>query len=406
MLDSLRPQYAKQFRCIGSACEDACCSGWYVNIDRTTYQKYESLPQMRPRLKEWFTVLSEDEARYARINMDASARCPFLSQDSLCSIHRDLGESYLSQTCTNYPRISRRIDGLIEKPLVLSCPEAARLVLLTPVLLPGYRKLDGKRGYDRLLAIPTSSIHRDMSAMRYVWEIREFCLVLLQDPVYELWQRLFILGMFCKKLAGLMEGGGIDEIPLLLRDYAQMAVEGRLRDAMEGVPVRLEAQVSMLLEIVNRFFATRGPRQRRLHECLQDFLDGLHHSHAPAVESCAGHYAEGYAKYYGPFMARHPYLMENYLVNHIFRDRFPFSRGGELPSSPLNDYVFMCLEYSAIKGLLIGTSAHYRDEFSLEHVVKLVQSVAKALEHNNLVRSAINWKGLSEPITIAALLKN
>lgn len=42
MLDNLRPQYAKRFRCIGGACEDACCSGWAVTIDRSTYQKYES----------------------------------------------------------------------------------------------------------------------------------------------------------------------------------------------------------------------------------------------------------------------------------------------------------------------------------------------------------------------------
>jgi len=68
-------------------------------------------------------VMAEGEARHARINLDAAARCPFFSQDSLCTIHRDYGESYLSETCTNYPRISRRIDGLIEKPLVLSCSQ-------------------------------------------------------------------------------------------------------------------------------------------------------------------------------------------------------------------------------------------------------------------------------------------
>jgi lysine-N-methylase len=105
-------------------------------------------------------------------------------------------------------------------------------------------------------------------------------------------------------------------------------------------------------------------------------------------------------------MERHPYLMENYLINHVFRARFPFSKGGASPSNPLNEYVFMCLEFSAIKGLLIGSAAHYRDAFSLEHVVKIVQSVAKALEHNDLVSRAINWKGLSEPISMAALLKN
>jgi len=406
MLDNLRPLYAKQFRCIGAACEDVCCWGWEVTIDRATYQKYESMPAMQPRLREWFTVLSESEGRFARINLDATVSCPFLSRDSLCSIHRDYGESYLSETCANYPRISRRIDGLIEKPLVLSCPEAARLVLLAPELLSGYRKQDGERGYDRLLAIPNSSARRDFGAMRYVWEIRELSLRLLLDPAYDLWERLFILGMFCKKLSGLIKDGCFDQIPLLLHDYAQIAVEGKLRDAMESVPVRWEAQVAMLLETVNSFFATRGPKHYRLNECLRDFMDGLHHSEAPGIESCSRHYADGYAQYYKPFMQRHPYLLENYLVNHVFRARFPFAKGDSVSSNALNEYVFMCLEFSAIKGLLIGSAAHHRDSFSLEHVVKTVQSVVKALEHNGLVSRAINWKGLSEPISMAALLKN
>lgn len=34
-----------------------------------------------------------------------------------------------------------------------------------------------------------------------------------------------------------------------------------------------------------------------------------------------------------------------------------------------------------------------KDRFSLEHVVKLVQSVVKALGHNDLVSRSINWEG-------------
>ena len=48
----------------------------------------------------------------------------------------------------------------------------------------------------------------------------------------------------------------------------------------------------------------------------------------------------------------------------------------------------------------------YRDAFSVEHVVKIVQSVVKALEHDCLVRRTINWEGLCDPISMAALLKN
>jgi len=105
-------------------------------------------------------------------------------------------------------------------------------------------------------------------------------------------------------------------------------------------------------------------------------------------------------------MQSHPYLMENYLVNHIFRARFPFSKVNSLPSNPMNEYAFMCLEFSTIKGLLIGCAAHHKEGFPLEHVVRTVQSVVKALEHNDLVSRIINWKGLSEPISMAALLKN
>ena len=361
------------FGAFGAACEDACCSGWDVTIDRTTYGKYESLTAMQPRLKECFTVIAEGEGRHARINLDAAARCPFFSQDSLCTIHRDYGESYLSETCTNYPRISRRIDGLIEKPLVLSCPEAARLVLLTPELLPGYRRRDGERGYDRLLAIRSSPMRPDLGPMRYVWEIRELCLLLLLDPVYDLWERLFILGMFCKKLTELIEGSCIDQIPLLLHDYAQIAVEGNLRDAMESVPVRLEAQVAMLLETVNSFFATRRLRCTACTNVSGISLMACITKMRRKSNAVLTITRKGTRSTTSLSWIVITYLMENYLVNHVFRARFPFSKGEPSPSNPLNEYVFMCLEFAAIKGLLIGMAAHYGEAFSLEHVVKLVQ---------------------------------
>ena len=41
----------------------------------------------------------------------------------------------------------------------------------------------------------------------------------------------------------------------------------------------------------------------------------------------------------------------------------------------------MCVLYSVIKGLLIGMAGKYQGAFAAEHVVKLVQSFAKAVEH-------------------------
>jgi lysine-N-methylase len=279
-------------------------------------------------------------------------------------------------------------------------------VLLNPALLPGYGQREGTRGYGRLLALSDVPVPRNLGAMRFFWEIREFCLVLLQDPIYPLWRRLFILSMFCKKLHEVECAGEAMGIPQLLRDYAQITVDGRLREAMNGIPVRQDAQLRMVLEVALLYFATRSPTQVRLRECLQDFLDGILYTDGQDVESCARHYAEGYENYFAPFMERYPHLLENYLVNYVFLTRFPFAHEVVKNANLQSEYVFMCLEYSVVKGLLIGMAAHYRGAFSLEHVVKLMQTIVKALEHNNPIRSMINWKGLSEPISMAALLKN
>jgi lysine-N-methylase len=67
--------------------------------------------------------------------MNGANQCPMLGEDRLCRIQAELGEGLLSHACATYPRIVHEIGGVEEKALTLSCPEAARLVLLTPNLL-------------------------------------------------------------------------------------------------------------------------------------------------------------------------------------------------------------------------------------------------------------------------------
>ena len=63
----------------------------------------------------------------------------------------------------------------------------------------------------------------------------------------------------------------------------------------------------------------------------------------------------------------------------------------------------MCLQYAAIKGLLIGMAGHYQAAFSAGHVVKLVQSFSKAVEHCPKFLEAINL-GLANANGMAVLL--
>ncbi len=139
--------YAASFQCIGPACEDSCCQGWKIPVDAAALERYHSLPGSElksqivaaiapapaPRTEGLPSAAPPDAPPILRMNDDN--RCPLLTQGSLCSIHAQLGQEFLPSVCASYPRVQRQLGPIVETALALSCPEAARLVLLGPSLL-------------------------------------------------------------------------------------------------------------------------------------------------------------------------------------------------------------------------------------------------------------------------------
>ena len=67
---------------------------------------------------------------YGKVKLKDGIRCPFLDEKNYCIIHSKLGEEYLSNGCTSFPRITNIIDGCYEMSLDVACPEAAKIILL------------------------------------------------------------------------------------------------------------------------------------------------------------------------------------------------------------------------------------------------------------------------------------
>jgi len=102
----LQPSHFGKFRCIGSDCEDTCCSGWIVHIDKSTYGKYRNSSD--PALQTLVTINENapDDDDYARIQMNRAV-CPFLSE-GLCSIQQRFGEDYLSTVSYTHLDVYKR----------------------------------------------------------------------------------------------------------------------------------------------------------------------------------------------------------------------------------------------------------------------------------------------------------
>jgi lysine-N-methylase len=380
----IRPAYAESFRCIGSACEDSCCVGWRVDIDEATFAKYQSIAAGQMRAAIDANILRSAESAngskpraFAHLKMLPSLRCPFHNADGLCQIQVEFGETYLSRTCASFPRVVYFIDKLEEKTLQLSCPEAARLVLTNPDLLAA-------PGNNGLFANWDDTGKGEPALRSYFWPIREFAIALMRNRAYPLWQRIFLLGVFSRRLDAIIRGQFDRGFPAFLRDFEAAVRSGSLRASMEAIPADLALQLDMVMRLVQlRMDGT--VMNSRLAECLNAFVEGVGYGRETTLKGQSALYAAAHERFYAPFFLKHPHMLENYLVDMIFRRLFPFSTklfDAAAKPEPAREYALLAIDFALVKGLLIGVAGFYQEAFSTEHVLQTVQSVFKHFEHN------------------------
>jgi lysine-N-methylase len=438
--DYTRPAYADRFQCIGSKCEDNCCKGWGVPIDQATYEKYRHTPGLRQHLGT-LVVLNTDKptpADYARIPLTAQAECGFLDGEKMCGIQKEHGHEMLSVTCATYPRAIATHAGQVEKALNLSCPEAARVTLLDADLLgEGPWQDYGPDRYSmvtRRRPVPAWEIQVHDRAGRLSQRlgqfqprmaVREFALLLLRDRRYPMWQRLYLLGNLTRRMQAAIVGSGKAtvaawceafprKVSRLLQASAHTASTESMRPLMDEMKMQPDQQIQLVLEMLRVRFQ-EPPVPMRFLECVQNFQLGLGTATAESEQAILDAYSQSYARYYRPLMERHPHLLENYLTNLVFKNNYPFGMNeppGRMPGPAKNsdkEHLAICMHAALAQTLLIGMAAHYKEAFDTTHVVKLVQSLAKTLEHSRRaieqIAEFVEARNLNNPQGIALLLR-
>ena len=134
------PDYYKEFTCIADKCEDTCCAGWKIVIDKKSLNKYKHV-----KGKFWFTMLKSVDWIRGIFRQDKEKRCAFLNDCNLCEMYANLGEKSLCKTCRLYPRHVEKFEDVREITLSVSCPEVARILMekKEPVRFLTYEKEGG-----------------------------------------------------------------------------------------------------------------------------------------------------------------------------------------------------------------------------------------------------------------------
>jgi lysine-N-methylase len=391
------PQYAQSFRCIGSDCEDTCCHGWRVPVDEATFERYRNLPSspLSALIRESVERLPQSEqaknpSAFAIIRLNGENRCPMLSEDRLCRIQSEYGAALLSHTCATYPRVVHANNGSSITALTLSCPEAARLVLLHPDLMATCSAPQSGAQPDAATAAqPGGSEARSSSPLTpplapWIEPIRDAALRTAAHRHYPLWQRVFLLSIFAKRLDAIAAGELGRSPDAFLADFNATAAQGSLRVAMDALPADDLAQMDAVLRLAGLMLhrSSIGPR---FVECVNAFTSGIGNGPGATLASLTAHSRAAYERSFAPFFRRHPHILENYLVNTILRLNFPFgsTKNPEESARTISQrFAILAAQFALIRGLLIGVAGHYGENFSADHVVRTVQAASKHFEHH------------------------
>ncbi len=418
---SLEPKHFAEFRCLGAECEDTCCDGWAVAIDKATYGKYEHCPDpvWKARFQQLVTINTANPANhdYARIEL-AGTTCPFFS-DGLCSIHKDLGEEYLSVTCASFPRVWNAVDDILEKSLDLGCPEAARRALLNPEpMIFQEASLNGRDfSSARIAAIDTSSALHPGKPYRHFRPVRAFVVWLLQNREFPLWKRLLILGFFCDKLQEVSPAATEPQIAELLQAYQAAVSGGLFEDTLSQMrahtAIRLETLIELIVARITSDFTNR-----RFLGCYKEFMDGIEWGPDATMDDICARFQDAHSRYYAPFLSRHEHLLEHYLVNYVYRNLFPFGpqestyrlRDQNIERSIHNEFMLIAVYYSIVETLLAGMAGLHKEAFGAPQVIQVIYTFTRTFEHSltfsQQVIQTLDEKGLNNPAGVAVLVKS
>lgn len=375
----LTPSYMKYFRCIGGECSDSCCVGWKVSIDKKSYLSYRSCKNKEFKEKLQKNIKRDrtenSDMSYAKIILDGNSRCPFLNVKNLCDVYLKMGENHLSHVCTTYPRIYNEVDGVLEKSLTLSCPEAARLILDNEDFMSFDEVIYDDEKYIKNVIVDTNRNMINNYLEKYFWQLRIIAISIIQNRLYTIDERMIILGLLCDEINNAINNGSGNGILNIVDKYSDRLSSDIYKEYLKNIPSNINLKIK-LIRSIEGLKLMRGSNSKFL-DVVAKSLFGLGCVNNTTIEEIKNKYLKCKENYDLSLEDKYSYILENYLVNHLFKNSFPLTKRNNI----FEEYILLCVYYSFIKFNLIGLSSE--KELTKDEIINFIQVFSKAIEHDS-----------------------
>ncbi|MGL4107625.1 flagellin lysine-N-methylase [Clostridium sp. LP20] len=371
------PKYMVDFKCVSSKCIDTCCAGWDINIDRDTYLNYSNSSLTFKELVNGKFIKNDKGQNYFNhgfMKLIGERTCPFLNESMLCDIHEEVGEENLCITCKSYPRVYNLVDGVYEKSGLPSCYE---------VCVKGFLNKDkmefveieeeiNEKSTEIRRVIDSEAYEGTDSLLQFFWDIRVISINIIQSRSFTIEERLNILKNFYENIERMHYEEDYDSLEDLIEDFNNKAIN---YEEIKGQA--FNENNKFYISLANEELI-KNIKSIKLNGCVDEYKLEIMNE----VDIC-DHLKEMNKSFYK--VDKFHYILENYLVNQIFKDLIPFNKGEGLMKS-INGLIN---SYRIIKAYVIGIALNAKEEVTEKQIIRVIQALSKDIEHNMVFKELL-----------------
>lgn len=357
MSHHLQTEAVARFTCLGDACEDTCCQGWGMQLTKETVDLYNE------KAPELLDAVVSGEAEFVMKRDPDTDYCVKFDK-GWCGIHRDYGAEFLGDACHFFPRITRAVGGTVLTSAALSCPEAARQMLMeegafalvprTPQRLPhSIKQYLSQMGEEEMLALHTRFLEEagnpQFSAEENVMRLSAVVQALALQPEAKWGEASAFYFKIAASRMPAAEALATDPFNLV------HALQGLVAASTHNRP-RLNATISTLTEMLGVAF--RGGTVELADAAPLNFLRLQHHwkTIAPQMQS----------------------MLRRYLQAQVNIAFFPFAGFGNTLAERVT---IIGVRFATVKLALMAEAAQCKGVPEEKVSIRVVQSLSRFLDH-------------------------
>ena len=384
----LQPKYVSKFQCDGKICPANCCKrDWRILIDEDAFEKYSQLESSEKEITKHLEKNPEGEGWLIEQNENG---CPFMNENCLCSLQKNFGEKYLSQTCLTYPRQLCNFGEIIERTLTPTCPLAADLILNAERLEFEFAKLNLPDWAEGNLIVGETNVPQEIYPC--IIDLQLTAVSILQEKRLSIDARLVILGYYLFQAEEIISRGDLKVLETLNKIYRSEEF------FVNQVPQLLDSVKFQILEFVETFFTLL----KKIYGSQEILTTEGNKKYISQIEKVFGvdfsadedfNFRELAENYFDLqdikkiFLEKYSLAFENYLANDFFGGVYPYKVEGTIQQ---NYAVFIArfkiLELTALSIMTLsrGDEKNVRTE-----IFQMLTDLSMDLNHNENYLAAV-----------------